>query len=98
MHSWRFAAPTPVSPKSEGRGLEDVERQHIVAVLEETSWRVIGDRGAATILGLKRTTLEARMQNSRSSALPDRRRAAFAAWQPGGIFPTGRQACPHALR
>jgi formate hydrogenlyase transcriptional activator len=56
------AAPAAGSPKSEARSLEDVERQHIVAVLEETGWRVSGDRGAATILGLKRTTLEARMK------------------------------------
>jgi len=41
--------------------IEDVERQHIASVLEETGWRVGGDRGAAKILGLKRTTLEARM-------------------------------------
>jgi formate hydrogenlyase transcriptional activator len=56
------AAPAAGSAKSEARSLEDVERQHIVAVLEETGWRVSGDRGAATILGLKRTTLEARMK------------------------------------
>jgi len=48
--------------KKEARSLEEVERQHIVAVLEETGWRVSGERGAAKILGLKRTTLEARMQ------------------------------------
>ena len=44
------------------RSLEEVERQHILAILEETGWRVSGDRGAARILGLKRTTLEARMK------------------------------------
>jgi formate hydrogenlyase transcriptional activator len=44
------------------RSLEDIERQHILAVLEETHWRISGDRGAARILGLKRTTLEARMK------------------------------------
>jgi len=44
------------------RSLEDVEREHILSVLETTGWRVSGDRGAAKILGLKRTTLEARMQ------------------------------------
>jgi formate hydrogenlyase transcriptional activator len=50
------AAPVP-------RGsLEEVERAHIVSVLEGTGWRVSGDRGAARILGLKRTTLEARMK------------------------------------
>jgi len=42
--------------------LEEVERQHIVDVLELTNWRVSGDKGAAAILGLKPTTLEARMK------------------------------------
>jgi len=56
------AAPAAGSPKKQARSLEDVERQHIVAVLEETGWRVSGERGAARILGLKRTTLEARMK------------------------------------
>ena len=55
-------APAGARPKQQAQSLEDVERQHIVAVLEETGWRVSGERGAATILGLKRTTLEARMK------------------------------------
>ena len=42
--------------------LEEMERQHIVDVLEQTNWRVSGDRGASAILGLKPTTLEARMK------------------------------------
>jgi len=42
--------------------LEDMERQHIADVLEQTNWRVSGDKGAAAILGLKPTTLEARMK------------------------------------
>ena len=41
---------------------EDVDRGHIVETLEQTRWRVSGERGAAKILGLKRTTLEARMK------------------------------------
>ena len=56
------AAPGGGSPTPQARSLEDVERQHILAVLEETGWRVSGQRGAARILGLKRTTLEARMK------------------------------------
>ncbi|HEX5041887.1 MAG TPA: sigma 54-interacting transcriptional regulator [Candidatus Polarisedimenticolaceae bacterium] len=44
------------------RSLEDVEREHVLSILEETHWRVSGERGAAKILGLKRTTLEARMK------------------------------------
>ncbi|HSB44354.1 MAG TPA: sigma 54-interacting transcriptional regulator [Nitrospira sp.] len=42
--------------------LEEVERQHIVDVLEQTNWRVSGEKGAAKILGLNPTTLEARMK------------------------------------
>jgi len=57
-----MAAPAGGDPKPQGRSLEDVERQHISAVLDETGWRVSGERGAARILGLKRTTLEARMK------------------------------------
>jgi PAS domain S-box-containing protein len=44
------------------RTLEEVERAHIIEVLESTRWRVSGPRGAATILGVKPTTLEARMK------------------------------------
>jgi formate hydrogenlyase transcriptional activator len=42
--------------------LEEVERQHILRVLRETSWRVAGGNGAAALLGMKRTTLQARMR------------------------------------
>jgi formate hydrogenlyase transcriptional activator len=53
--------PAP-TPEQQPRSLEDLERHHIAAVLEETGWRVSGERGAAKILGLKRTTLESRMR------------------------------------
>jgi formate hydrogenlyase transcriptional activator len=46
----------------EVRSLQDVERQHILTVLKETGWRVAGRGGAAKVLGLKPTTLEARMK------------------------------------
>ena len=47
---------------SEDLSLDELEKKHILEVLEKTNWRVSGDKGAAKILGLKRTTLEARMQ------------------------------------
>jgi formate hydrogenlyase transcriptional activator len=47
---------------SSARTLEDIEREHIVSVLESVGWRVSGAHGASGILGLKRTTLEARMK------------------------------------
>jgi transcriptional regulator with GAF, ATPase, and Fis domain len=42
--------------------LEDMERKHIVAVLEKTGWRIGGQGGAAEVLSLKRTTLQAKMK------------------------------------
>ncbi len=42
--------------------LEDMERVHILAVMERTGWRVRGSGGAAEILGLKPTTLDSRMK------------------------------------
>ena len=55
-------APAGGATKKPARTLDEVERQHILEVLEETAWRVSGSRGAARILGLKRTTLESRMK------------------------------------
>jgi formate hydrogenlyase transcriptional activator len=42
--------------------LESVERDHILSILEKTSWIVNGDRGAARILGLHPNTLRNRMK------------------------------------
>ena len=42
--------------------LEEVERRHIVGVLEQTGWRISGGSGAARILAVKPTTLEYRMK------------------------------------
>jgi transcriptional regulator with GAF, ATPase, and Fis domain len=41
--------------------LDEVQRQHILTVLEETGWRISGPRGAAAVLGIKPTTLEYRI-------------------------------------
>ncbi len=41
--------------------LNDVEREHILSVLDSSGWRIRGGAGAASLLGLKPTTLEARM-------------------------------------
>ena len=48
--------------ESEFQSLDEMERQYIIKVLETTDWQVSGEKGAAKILGLKRTTLEARMK------------------------------------
>ena len=42
--------------------LEEVERDHIVRILEQTNWKVSGPNGAAEILGLNRSTLRARIR------------------------------------
>ena len=42
--------------------LEEAERQHILRALRQTQWRIAGPRGAASLLGMKRTTLQARMR------------------------------------
>jgi formate hydrogenlyase transcriptional activator len=42
--------------------LEAAEREHILRALAETKWVIGGPRGAAARLGLKRTTLQSRMQ------------------------------------
>ena len=44
------------------RTLEDVEREHIFRVLEQTQWKVCGKNSAAEILGLNRSTLRARIR------------------------------------
>ena len=42
--------------------LEDLERENIVAALEASEWKVAGTNGAATLLGIKPTTLSSRMK------------------------------------
>jgi transcriptional regulator with GAF, ATPase, and Fis domain len=49
-------------PAQAGQTLEELERLHIVEALDQTGWRVSGPKGAAVLLGLKPTTLEARMK------------------------------------
>jgi transcriptional regulator with GAF, ATPase, and Fis domain len=45
----------------EGRSLEQVGKNYILRILEQTGWRVEGPRGAAMILGLNPSTLRSRM-------------------------------------
>jgi PAS domain S-box-containing protein len=55
--------PNRAPSEKDGTGkLEDMERKHIVAVLEKTGWRIGGEGGAAEVLGLVRTTLHAKMK------------------------------------
>ena len=46
--------------KTKGKSLEEIERDHIVRVLEDTGWVIEGPDGAARTLGLKPSTLRFR--------------------------------------
>jgi formate hydrogenlyase transcriptional activator len=50
------------SDNPEKDDLAEIERQHILSVLERTNWRLTGKGGSAEILGLKRTTLQSMMK------------------------------------
>ena len=45
-----------------GATLEEVERAHILRMLDGAGWTIEGDRGAARILGLNPSTLRGRMR------------------------------------
>jgi formate hydrogenlyase transcriptional activator len=53
-----------VVPPSNGslKTLEDAEREHILKALREAKWTIGGSTGAAAKLGMKRTTLQSKMQ------------------------------------
>jgi formate hydrogenlyase transcriptional activator len=54
-----------------GNALEQAEREQIVRALRESDWVVGGAHGAATRLGLKRTSLAYRMQKLGISRPPE---------------------------
>jgi transcriptional regulator with GAF, ATPase, and Fis domain len=58
------SAPAVVAPVAEQvlRSLEDVERDHILAVLRHTDGVIAGPRGAASVLGLNASTLRSRIK------------------------------------
>jgi transcriptional regulator with GAF, ATPase, and Fis domain len=56
------AAPAPGASAELERRAREVSRADILGALEASGWRVSGPRGAARHLGLKPTTLEARMK------------------------------------
>ncbi len=55
-------SPLTLSTAAPVATLEEAERQHILRALRQTEWRIAGPRGAATLLGMKRTTLQARIR------------------------------------
>jgi formate hydrogenlyase transcriptional activator len=55
-------SPVVISTSAPVATLEEAERQHILRALRQTEWRIAGPRGAAALLGMKRTTLQARIR------------------------------------
>ncbi len=55
-------SPNPVAGSNPPGTLDETQRQHILRVLRQTHWRISGPHGAAKLLGIKRTTLQARMR------------------------------------
>jgi PAS domain S-box-containing protein len=56
------AAPATPAKAAASNSLLDVERNHILATLRQTNWKIHGPGGAAEALGLHPNTLRSRMQ------------------------------------
>ncbi len=52
---------------SDSFAMADVEREHVLKVLEHTRWRIEGARGAAALLGLNPSTLRSRLHKMKIS-------------------------------
>jgi formate hydrogenlyase transcriptional activator len=59
-----FETAVPLDSSSNARPttMQDAEREHILDALRTTGWTISGPNGAATRLGMKRTTLQSRMK------------------------------------
>jgi formate hydrogenlyase transcriptional activator len=77
------------------RALEDSDRALIVETLERVGWVVGGPRGAAAKLGLKRTTLLAKMRRLGISRPIPQQEADMGGMMPEGIEP--EMAASHSL-
>ena len=55
------ARPSPADAFDEA-DMDDAERRHILDALDASNWVVGGPSGAASMLGMKRSTLQSRMQ------------------------------------
>ncbi len=58
----QIEAPEPAGTRNMRGLLEDAERREITNALEQSNWIVAGPNGAAARLGMKRSTLQSRMQ------------------------------------
>jgi chemotaxis protein methyltransferase CheR len=51
----------PVELPQTDKTLEEMEKEYILRILENTGWRIEGHKGAARVLGLNPSTLRTRM-------------------------------------
>ncbi len=56
------ANENPVAQGGHNQTLQEIEKDHILKILDQTQWRIEGPKGAALILGLHPSTLRARMR------------------------------------
>jgi formate hydrogenlyase transcriptional activator len=56
------AQPSPAAGGRKIETMEEAERRHVLTALEAADWVISGPKGAAVALGLKRSTLQARME------------------------------------
>jgi len=58
----KASAPNSAEVAAKGTTLEDIERRHIVDMLERSGWVIDGPRGAAAALAMRPSTLRSRMK------------------------------------
>jgi formate hydrogenlyase transcriptional activator len=59
----QFLTPSKtMPPTSSSVNLQELEREHIQRVLQQTHWKIYGSHGAAALLGLNPSTLRSRMK------------------------------------
>jgi DNA-binding NtrC family response regulator len=62
---WILDHPTSGAPDSSvplNQTLEQIERDHILAVIEKCHWRINGEHGAAEVLAMHPNTLRSKMK------------------------------------
>jgi len=60
--SEKLSQPSTSPIQTEPMAINDIQRRHILTVLEQTGWVIEGERGAAKILNLHPNTLRGRMK------------------------------------
>jgi transcriptional regulator with GAF, ATPase, and Fis domain len=69
------------------QALEQIERGHIIAVLEKCHWKINGDNGAAEVLNMHPNTLRSKMK--RLGIVRPQPKSSGEVVIPGGYIPHG---------